>query len=180
MSWSLGRIIRDQARRQGARPMITYGARTITWTEMDDRSSRVAQAFLGAGLPEQSRVAFLDKNGPEYFEVLLGGGKANVVNVAVNWRLTPAEMAYVVNDAAARLLIVGPDFVGHLDQVEPLLKSVERILVIGGHPRHEAYEAWVARHLAEDPQRPVTPADVAMQAYPCGHTGLAKGVGVSN
>ena len=41
MAWSLGSIIREQARRQGERPMITYGARTITWAEMHDRSSRV-------------------------------------------------------------------------------------------------------------------------------------------
>ena len=180
MSWSLGGIIREQARRQGERPMVTYGARTITWREMDERSSRVAQGFLAAGLPEQGRVAFLDKNGPEYFEVLLGGGKANVVNVAVNWRLTPAEMAYVINDAAARLLIVGPDFVGHLEEMEPQLKSVERILVIGAHPRHETYAAWVARQPAKDPQRPVAPADVAMQLYTSGTTGLPKGAMLTN
>jgi acyl-CoA synthetase (AMP-forming)/AMP-acid ligase II len=72
MAWSLGGVIREQARRRGDGPMITYGARTITWSEMDARASRVAQAMLAAGLAEQSRVAFLDKNGPEYFEVLLG------------------------------------------------------------------------------------------------------------
>jgi hypothetical protein len=180
MSWSLGGVIREQARRRGGGPMITYGTRTITWSEMDARSSRVAQALLAAGLAEQSRVAFLDKNGPEYFEVLLGGGKANIVNVAVNWRLTPAEMAYVINDAGARVLVVGPDFVGHLDEMEPMLKSVERIVVIGGHPRHEGYEAWVARHPAVDPGRAVAPTDVAMQLYTSGTTGLPKGAMLTN
>ena len=174
MGWSLGGVIREQARRCGDRPMITYGARTITWSEMDTRASRVGQALLGAGLTEQSRVAFLDKNGPEYFEVLLGGGKANVVNVAVNWRLTPAEMAYVINDAGARLLVVGQDFIDHLDAMEPTFKSVERIVVIGGHPRHESYEAWVARHPAVDPARAVAPTDVAMQLYTSGTTGLPR------
>ena len=91
MSWTLGRIVREHARGRGDRPMITYGERVITWSEMDARSSRVAQGLLAAGLAEQTRVAFLDKNGPEYFEVLFGGGKANVVNVAVNWRLTAAN-----------------------------------------------------------------------------------------
>ena len=75
MSWSLGGVIREQARRRGDGPMLTYGSRTITWSQMDARVSRVAQALRAAGLAEQSRVAFLDKNGPEYFEVLLGGGK---------------------------------------------------------------------------------------------------------
>ena len=41
------------------------------------RASRVGQALLGAGLTGQNRVAFRDKNGPEYFRGL--GGKANVV-----------------------------------------------------------------------------------------------------
>jgi len=118
--------------------MITYGERVIAWSEMDARSSRVAQGLLAAGLAEQTRVAFLDKNGPEYFEVLFGGGKANVVNVAVNWRLTPGEMAYVINDAEAKILFVGPDFLGHLEEMEGSIKSVEKIVVIGAHARHEA------------------------------------------
>jgi acyl-CoA synthetase (AMP-forming)/AMP-acid ligase II len=121
MPWSLGDVIREQARRRGDGPMMTYGTRTITWSEMDARASRVAQALVAAGLAEQSRVALLDKNGPEFFEVLLGGGKANIVNVAVNGRLTPAEMAYVINDAGARMLVVGPDFIGWVELriVEP-------------------------------------------------------------
>ena len=120
MAWLLAGIIRDHARQRGARPMITQDGRTITWAEMDARSSRVAQGLLAAGLAEHDRVAFVDKNGPEYFEVLFGGGKANVVNVAVNWRLTPGEMAYIINDAEAKLLFVGPDFLGHLDAMEGL------------------------------------------------------------
>ena len=88
--------------------MLTCDRRVITWAQMDARSSRVAQGVLAAGLTAQDRVAFLDKNGVEYFDVLFGGAKANVVNVAVNWRLAPAEMAYVINDAAARVLFVAP------------------------------------------------------------------------
>ena len=180
MTWSLGDIIREHARRQGDRQMLTYAGRTITWAEMDARSSRVGRGMLAAGLVEQSRVAFVDKNGPEYFEVLLGGGKANVVNVAVNWRLAPAEMAYVINDAEARLLFVGPDFLAHLDEMEGALKTVEKIIVIGEHPRHESYERWVACHAPDDPARPTAPGDVAMQLYTSGTTGLPKGAMLTN
>lgn len=180
MAWSLAGIIRDHARQRGARPMITQDGRTITWAEMDARSSRVAQGLLAAGLAEHDRVAFVDKNGPEYFEVLFGGGKANVVNVAVNWRLTPGEMAYIINDAEAKLLFVGPDFLGHLDAMEGSLKTVAKIIVIGAHPRHESYAAWVARHPAEDPARASAPGDVAMQLYTSGTTGLPKGAMLTN
>jgi long-chain acyl-CoA synthetase len=180
MSWSLARIVRTHARERGGRAMLTCGDRTITWAEMDARSSRVAQGLRGAGLTAQDRIAFIDKNGPEYFEVLFGGGKANVVNVAVNWRLAPAEMAYIVNDAAARLLFVGPEFLGHLDEIEGSLKTVEKIVVLGEHARHEGYEAWVARHPADDPETPTPPDDVAMQLYTSGTTGLPKGAMLTN
>jgi len=180
MAWTLAGIVRDHARARGGAPMLTYGARTITWDEMDARSSRVAQGLLAAGLAEQDRVALVDKNGPEYFEVLFGGGKANVVNVAVNWRLAAAEMAYIVNDAAAKVLFVGPDFLGHLEQMEGALKTVQKIVVLGAHPRHEAYAAWVGRHAAEDPRRPTAPGDVAMQLYTSGTTGLPKGAMLTN
>jgi long-chain acyl-CoA synthetase len=180
MAWALGRIIRDHARGRGDRPMITYGERTITWAQMDARASRVAQGLLAAGLSGQDRVAFIDKNGPEYFEVLFGGGKANVVTVAVNWRLTPGEMAYIINDARARMLVVGPDFRAHLDEMEGSLETVEKIVAIGPHPRHELYEAWVSRQRAEDPARPSAPGDVAMQLYTSGTTGLPKGAMLTN
>jgi acyl-CoA synthetase (AMP-forming)/AMP-acid ligase II len=180
VAWSLAGIIREHARARGEAPALTYGRRTSTWRDLDERSSAVGQGLLAAGLAAQDRVAFVDKNGPEYFEVLFGGAKANVVNVAVNWRLTPAEMAYIINDAGARVLFLGADFLPHLDALEPALKTVERIIVLGEHPRHPSYEAWRADHRASDPGRVPTPSDVAMQLYTSGTTGLPKGAMLAN
>jgi long-chain acyl-CoA synthetase len=180
MAWSLAGITRRHARERGTRPVMTYGDRTITWAELDARASRVAQGLLAAGVGAQERVAFVDKNGPEYFEVVFGGAKANIVTVAVNWRLAPAEMAYIVNDSEAKVLFVGPDFLGHLDEMEGSLKSVETIVVLGHHPRHETYETWMARHPAHDPGVTSRPGDVAMQLYTSGTTGLPKGAMITN
>ena len=77
---------------------LRAGDRTFTYGELNERTSRVANALRAEGVEEQDRVAFLDKNGPEYFDVLIGGAKANAVDVAVNWRLAPPEVAYIVND----------------------------------------------------------------------------------
>jgi long-chain acyl-CoA synthetase len=180
MSWSLAAIIRTHAQERGDLPMLTYGTRTIPWREMDTRSHRVAQGLLAAGLQAQDRVAFVDKNGPEYFEVLFGGAKANVVNVAVNWRLTAGEMAWIINDAAAKVLFVGPEFLAHLDEMEGALKTVQKIVVIGAHPRHESYETWLARQAPTDPRYASAPDDVAMQLYTSGTTGLPKGAMLTN
>ena len=175
MAWSLGGVIREQARRRGDRPMITYGTRTITWSEMDTRASRVGQALLGAGLTEQSRVAFLDKNGPEYFEVLLGGGKVNVVNVAVNWRLAPRrDGLHHQRRRAPGSSSSGQDFVPprRRRSSRPSRRYDDRR--DRRPPRHEDYEAWVARHPAVDPGSAAAPT-TSPAALHVGHDRAAQG-----
>jgi non-ribosomal peptide synthetase component E (peptide arylation enzyme) len=68
--WTLAGILRTHAAGGPDRPMITYGSRVITWGEMRARASRVAQALRGEGVGPQDRVAFVERNAPEYFEVL--------------------------------------------------------------------------------------------------------------
>ena len=62
----------------------------------------MAQALRAEGVGPGDRVAFIDKNGLEYFEVTFGLAKLNAVNVSVNWRLAPAEMAQIIDDARPR------------------------------------------------------------------------------
>jgi non-ribosomal peptide synthetase component F len=61
-------ILRTHAAERPAETCLVEGARTRTWTELSDRSSRVAQAMRAAGVGVQDRVAFLDKNCIEHFE----------------------------------------------------------------------------------------------------------------
>lgn len=180
MEWTLAEIVRRHARERGDRPAITYGERIISYQELDQRSNQVAQGLIAEGVGPQDHVAFLDKNGPEYFEVLFGSGKANAINVAVNWRLAPREIAYTVNDAEAKVLFVGPEFLGHLEQIEDTLASVQKIVVLGEHPRHESYQQWISRQPADDPEAPASPDDVAMQLYTSGTTGMPKGAMLTN
>ncbi|MEY2476296.1 MAG: hypothetical protein QOG87_1611, partial [Actinomycetota bacterium] len=173
-------LARVHGRERPDKPAMTYGERTITFGELDARSSQVAQALAADGVGPEDRVAFLDKNSVEYFELLLGGGKLNAVNVAVNWRLAPPEVAHIVQDAQASVFVVGQEFVPVLDQIESELTTVKKIVVIGGHDRHQDYEAWVGAQPAEDPGVQSRPDDVAFQLYTSGTTGLPKGVMLTN
>src|SRR5215510_4824444 len=131
MEWTLANIVRTHAAERGNQPMVTYGDRTITYAEMDAVSSRIAQGLMAEGIGSQDRVAFLDKNGPEYFEVLFGGAKVNAVNVAVNWRLAPEEIERTINDARAKLLFVGVDLLSQVEEVQAKLETVQKIIVLG-------------------------------------------------
>ncbi len=181
MSFSVAGVVRGQAKARPDDIMLSFEGNKTTWVEHDCRSSKVGQALRAAGVRRQDRVAYLDKNGPGYFEILFGGAKINAVNVAVNWRLAPREMAQIINDSGARLLFVGEEFVGHLDEMNSALTTVTETVVMseGDHGRM-SYEEWVRGASDEDPGEDSAPSDVAMQLYTSGTTGLPKGAMLTN
>ncbi len=83
----------------------------VTWGRLHERARRVAAGLTSAGVGPGDRVAFLDKNGIEHFEVMFGAAFCNAVPVDLNWRLAPPEIAYIVEDCQAKALVVGADYV---------------------------------------------------------------------
>jgi long-chain acyl-CoA synthetase len=173
-------IIRTHGRERPEAPAIEYEGRTVTFGELDERSSRLANALAARGVKPRDRVAFLDKNGPEYFEVTFALAKLNAVNVALNWRLAPAELAQVIADAGAVALLVGRDFVPHIEKIEAEIPTVQSIVAIGGHARWDDYDEFLASGEATDPGIEARGDDVAFQLYTSGTTGLPKGVMLTN
>ena len=102
---SLADIVRVHGRARPDHDALVLDDRRLTWSQLLDRSAQVAQAFAAAGVGDQDRVAFLDKNGIEHFEVFFGASLLNAVCVDVNWRLAAPEVEYIVNDAEAKVLV---------------------------------------------------------------------------
>jgi long-chain acyl-CoA synthetase len=178
--FSIAGTIRRQAAERGDALALTFQDKAFTYRDLDERSSRVAQGLRDAGVGERDRIAFLDKNCPEYFDTLFGGAKLNAVDVAVNWRLAPPEILYTVNDAQAKVLFVGEEFVPAVDEIASRLRTVTKIVVLGKHPTHDTYDDWMSRYDAVDPGVESAPDDVAFQLYTSGTTGLPKGAQLMN
>jgi long-chain acyl-CoA synthetase len=174
-SMSLADMIRSQAQKIGDHIAFTFEGRDVTYEELDVVSNRVANALRADGVARGDRVAFLDKNTLELFELVFGAAKIGAVVCPVNWRLAPAEVAHIVNDAHAKVLVVGQELFGTLDTCESDLTSDPRILTVGAHPRHVEYSAWRDAHRDADPNLETSVDDVVVQFYTSGTTGLPKG-----
>ena len=155
---------------------MVFSGRETTYDQLDRRASQVANGIIGEGVQPQTRVAVLDKNSDSFFEVMFGSARANTVFVAVNWRLAPAEMAYIINDALTEILFVGEEYFDTVQKIKQDLTTVRKIVALGGsHPEWESYVPWRDRQSADDPCLPIDVHDVALQLYTSGTTGYPKG-----
>ena len=180
---SIAGIVRNHAVELSGKVALVQGERVLTWRELYARACQMAQALRASGVGAEDRVAFLDKNSIEHFEVFYGSGLLNAVSCDINWRLAAPEVAYIVNDARAKVLVVGQDFVPVLDAIAGDLPHTKKIVVIGGHPtnpRYESYESFIGSQKAVDPGVTSAPGDVAFQLYSSGTTGRPKGVMITN
>jgi long-chain acyl-CoA synthetase len=185
--YTVAGLIRRLARSKADDEMLACGPVRRTWSEQYGRAGQVAWACRRDGIGPGDRLALLDRNGLAYFDVLFGGALIGAVNVAVNWRLAPAEITAIIDDSAAPILFVHADYLPALGQMHSDLPAVRRIVVVGdgglaGHtdPRAVAFDTWIEGCPTTDPGYVGGPGEVSMQLYTSGTTGLPKGVMLTN
>ena len=175
-TYSATSMLRHWAAVQPDSPMLTLGSDTVTWGEFYERAKRVAHALSAEGVVAGERVAFLDRNCIEYFETFFGCALLGAVSVAVNWRLAPMEMAAIVEDAGATLLIYGTDYEEAVADLTDHVTTVRRFVPLTG------FAEWRDSGQSEpitDPGFEPGPDDVVTQLYTSGTTGLPKGAMIS-
>ena len=154
MNSTLADVVREHARHRPDAAAISCGDITLTFSELDRRSSQVANALAATGVGHGDRVAVLDKNSPAFFEVAFGCSKLGAVLVALNWRLAPPEIAAIVSDAKVSVLLVGEK----QRDVVPADRPVARTVVMG-----EDYDQWMGEAEATDPFTASSADDVVLQ-----------------
>ncbi len=160
---------------------LDFEGRRSTYARFDARASKVANALRRDGAGPGARVVFFAKNSDWYYEAYIGACKTNAVLVAVNWRLAGPEVAYIVNDSAAEVLLVGPEFAPLIESLLPEMPTVRRIVVLGdARGDWPGFEEWLADAPETDPKLPTAKDDVAIQLYTSGTTGHPKGVMLTN
>lgn len=161
------------ARERPTATALVFADTHRTWAELAERVQRVAAGLRAAGLQPNDRIAVLDLNHPSCLELTLACAQTGCANAVVNFRLAPPEIAYVINDSKARILFVGPEFAGAVEQLRTHLPAVERVIRIGG--ADDEFEAWVAAHAPDANVHPAKGGDCFVQLYTSGTTGFPKG-----
>ena len=151
--------------------------RNIDFQTLNRRANQAANVFSDLGCARQDRVAVMSFNSVEGFEISNALRKVGLVGVPVNYRLRGFEIAYVLNDSGARVVMVGPEHVEAVDSARTEVADDRRFIALGGRAPSGwlAYEQLMAGASDRQPDESEAGALGASMIYTSGTTGHPKG-----
>ncbi len=158
---------------------IVHGTIRRTWTQYDNRSARLAAAYVDAGLQPDSKIGLFLYNCNEYLEAQFGGFKMRGVPVNVNYRYLDEELWYLLDNSDAEALVFHSSLGDRVARILGRLPKLKLLIEVddggtGQVPTARRYDEVVASY---DPMERITRAeDDIYMLYTGGTTGMPKGV----
>ncbi|KMY66289.1 hypothetical protein AAU61_17615 [Desulfocarbo indianensis] len=164
---------------------VIHGGQAMSYREFNSRVNRLAGAAQALGLAKGDKMAILAKNCPEYLETYHALAKIGVWLVPVNHRLKPREVNYRLTHSQTSALVIEPEFVGVLGQLDAEVgeRLAGRVLVLGQGKAPQgllSYEAALAQAADEEPEADLHHEDTLFLGYTGGTTGRSKAAVISN
>jgi long-chain acyl-CoA synthetase len=154
----------------GGKAALVAPTGTRTFAELADRSARLARVLRDHGAGPGDRVALMLPNSCEWFETNVAVARLGAQLVPVNWHLRRDELAWILEDSDARVLVTGTELVTEAEAAVAALPGCH-VLRVG-----DDYEAAIAA--AQPDPEAAAAAGVApgVVLYTSGTTGRPKGV----
>ena len=163
----------------GDSPAVTQGTVTRTWTEYEQRASRLASALVDAGLQPQSKVGLYLYNSNEYLEAQFATFKFRGVPVNVNYRYLDEELLYLLDNSDAEALFFHSSLGDRVARVVDRLPKLKLLVEVSDDGEHHVVTAIPYTTLLADydPMPRITrDEDDIYMLYTGGTTGMPKGV----
>ena len=156
---------------------LRHLGQTTSWAELDRRVTALAGALSRRGVGFGDRVLILMLNRTEFIESFLAANRLGAIAVPVNFRMTPPEIAFLVSDCDAKVMIAESVLARVATAVSTLEPKLETVIVAGGATEEGvlAYDELLA-----ETGEPAAPVDIpndspALIMYTSGTTGRPKG-----
>ncbi|WP_122859697.1 fatty acid--CoA ligase [Pseudomonas viridiflava] len=180
----LKRLLMSGSRYEKTREIVYRDSVRYTYVELNERICRLANALTAAGVKAGDTVAVMDWDSHRYLECMFAIPMIGAVIHTVNVRLSPEQIAYTINHADDRVVLVNSEFVGLYNAIAGHLTTVENTLLLTDLPEKTAdlpnlvgeYEELLAAASPEYEFEDFDENSVATMFYTTGTTGNPKGV----
>ncbi len=157
--------------------VMRFEGRETNWAQFEARTNQAANGLAALGVKPGERICYVGKNTDWYFEAWFAATKIGAVMCPIGWRLAPPEVAFIIEDSKAPVVIVGEEFVEHVEKVAALLSFRPKVIALGANDRGwPIYADWRDQQSNAPPAHVVDRQDVCIQLYTSGTTGNPKGV----
>ncbi len=179
---SLPDMLQDTVRKYGEKEALSFYGQTMTYKELQYRTSAFASALQEKGIKKGDRVAIMLPNCPQYVISYYGILTAGAVVTQVNPMLVGRELTHILNDSGARVLVIYKDLLPVLEKVQDSL-SLEKVVTVdlkGKEGSEEEDYIPFSHFLASGTDKVEPPKinpeeDTAVLQYTGGTTGRSKG-----
>jgi 2-furoate---CoA ligase len=175
-------ILRDTlefaAARYPEKLAMVDGDRRYTYAEWDERVNAVANALRSLGVGKGDRVVQVIKNREENCAIHMACQKLGAINTPINFRWASGEIAYCVNDAEARLVVIEKATAERVLATRDEFDSDPRMLFVGPDAPDgvDSFDEAVDASERTRPFEEVGETDISLMLYTSGTTGRPKGV----
>lgn len=164
-----------RAARAPHRPALSCEDEHWNYGELAERIARMSAVLAAGGVAAGARVGYLGLNDPMFVVVLFASARLGAICVPLNFRLSGAELAFVIGDAGVHTLVTGEEHIAVIDAVRDGLGCSRYVHRGAGAPGWESADTLMAAAPPVPPAVPVRADDVAVIMYTSGTTGHPKG-----
>ena len=149
----------------------TEGGRTLSHGELERRTNRLARVLLSQGVTKGDRVAVLLNDSAQFLELLIASGKIGAIAVLLNWRLSPDEIAWILDQTRPKLVLRADRFGSLLATAEVTADYV----IAGDSVAAKRYERWTGEGPDDALDLSIGQDDPLFMMFTSGTTGRPKG-----
>ena len=163
------------------REAVVDGDYRFTYAQFFERCDRWSAALQEMGIQQGDRVATIAPNTHSHLEAYYAITQIGAVIVPINYRLTPADFAYIINHSGCRIICVHSDYLDAIDSVRDQLPDVEQFVALEGNKEGWLnYEATLASHAPQFDAPNINEGDLLSINYTSGTTARPKGVMITH
>ena len=179
---SLALLSDDSIRRYGEYEALAFEGRRITNMDQHRAASRVAHALVRLGVQPGDRVVVMLPNCPQVMQSYGGILRVGAVIVPVIFLLGETEVAHIVADSEAKVVITSSDMMGKIEKQIGVLPNLRHVLLVdgGGQGGWRSFEEETSGESDRFEVVPRGDEDLAVILYTSGTTGTPKGVALSH
>ncbi|MAF49469.1 MAG: ATP-dependent acyl-CoA ligase [Rhodospirillaceae bacterium] len=186
---TLPALLKQRAQELGDMPYVKFRDKTVTYTEMNETTNRVANSLTDLGIQHGDKVCLLMKNSLEFIYAWYGLAKLGAVMVPVNPNLKGNLLRHIVTNSEATVLFIDNDLIERIKLIEDEVGNVTKMIRVDENPEVQSTDHFTAIDILEfdtllagspdQPEDKVKPADAMSILYTSGTTGPSKGAMLS-